>query len=184
MIGQDATYNCWNHNLRDWRSKEQDRHKREDGAKRNHHFDFAFNFLSSQLPVKMLNLDVTLSNAYTVRQNINTKNWNTVNQSKMILQWLLVANTAKTNISKLYATLYFIGIHNSFDLLIHENLINENICKKLCESKRILSSSGDMLQWEKALPPEATLKGSLIYTSNSERIFLQESKGLLFANIN
>lgn len=55
--------------------------------------------------------------------------------------------------------------------------------KKLYESKSILSSSENMLQWEKALPPEATLKGSLIHTSNSERIFLKQIKGLLFANI-
>jgi len=51
----------------------------------------------------------------------------------------------------------------------------------LDESKSIVSSSGNIC---KSTPIGSYLKRLLIHTSNSERIFLKQSKGLLFVKIN
>jgi len=53
--------------------------------------------------------------------------------------------------------------------------------RMLDESKSIVSSSGNIC---KSTPIGSYLKRLLIHTSNSERIFLKQSKGLLFVKIN
>lgn len=107
----------------------------------NLHSLFQFNYITyknnqvakyhcSSTSTAKWHVDVTLSSAYTVRQNNSTrsKKQNIVNQGKTILCYCLQI-MQNPRVLKFQSTLYFTDIHNYFNLLIHKHLIIENICK-------------------------------------------------------